>query len=180
MRIFLRPVTLADGEMIVKWRNSPKVRAFCFNKTPITEETNKTFYISNIETGRYLQFIVERVEEDYGVASYPIATVYLKDIDIINHRCELCIYTSDDQEWNTESKSMAIKILLNKSFNELNMNKVYSYVFSTNHDEIALMKRAGLIEEALLSCEAVDLNGAFVDVIRMAAFKESYCSTEAD
>ena len=81
-----------------------------------------------LTNGQFKNF-VERIDENVGVSSYPIATVYLKDIDRNNKRCELCIFTSDDEEWNTESQSMAIKMLLEKAFKEYGMHKVYSYVF---------------------------------------------------
>lgn len=100
MRIFLRPVTINDGTMIVKWRNSAHVSSHCFNRNPITVESNADFFNAYIETEKYRQFIVERIDEDFGVASYPIATVYLKDIDTINHRCELCVFTLDSRNSN--------------------------------------------------------------------------------
>ncbi len=126
MRIYLRSITKADTKLIVKWRNSPKVSAHCLNKRSVTEKSHLDFFEKNIETGQYQQYIVERIEEDFGVASYPIATVYLKDIDSFNRRCELCIFTSDDEEWNTESQSIAIKMLLDKAFNEFGLHKVHS------------------------------------------------------
>lgn len=178
MRIYLRPVTLDDGAIIVKWRNSPKVSDVCFDKTPLTIEMNKNFYNTFIETGKYKQYIVERVDEDFGVSSYAIATVYLKDMDLINKRCQLCIFTSDDQEWNTESQSIAIKMLLDKAFTEFGMHKVYTYVFADNKDEVALMKRAGLSEEAVLEKEAVNLAGEYVNVLRMTILVENYKKAE--
>ena len=102
MKIFLRSVTEQDTANIVKWRNSEKVRSHCMTKPFLTEESHLKFYRDNILTGKYIQFIVERIEEETGLVSYPIATVYLKDIDNENHRCELCIFTSDDVEWNAE------------------------------------------------------------------------------
>ena len=102
--------------------------------------------------------------------SYPIATVYLKDMDSSNHRCELCIFTSDDQEWNTESQKIAIKQLLKKAFEEYGMHKVYSYVFRKNNDEIELLIKSGFHEEAVLEAEAFDGNGNYVDVLRMSVF----------
>jgi len=167
MKIYLRPISLEDGATIVKWRNSANVSDHCFDKTPITVESNERFFHTYIETGKYKQFIVERVDEDYGVASYPIATVYLKDFDKVNNRCELCIFTSDDQEWNTESQSYAVDLLLKKAFNEYGMHKVYTFVFAENSDEISLMKKAGLVEEAVLKKEAKNRDGQYVDVLRM-------------
>lgn len=174
MRIYLRPVTVDDASNIVKWRNSPSVMNHSFNKTPITIESNIAFYKANVETGKYKRFIVERIEEDFGVSSYPIATVYLKDLDMVNRRCELCIFTSDDEEWNTESQSIAIRMLLKKAFCGYQMHKVYTYVFSKNEDEISLMKSAGLKIEALLKEEALDINGNYIDAVRMSIFSDEY------
>lgn len=172
MRIYLRPATLEDGPMIVNWRNHPKVSSHCMNKKPITVESNEAFFKANVETGRYKQFIVERIDEEFGVSSYPIATIYLKEMDRLNKRCELCVFTSDDQEWNTESQSIAVKMLLEKAFNEFGMHKVYSYVFYKFLDEAELLKRSGFSIEAVLKSEAVDENGKFEDVIRFSIIKE--------
>lgn len=171
MRIYLRPITEEDGSLIVKWRNEPSVSSHCLNQKPITLESNLEFFRSKVQTGQYLQYIVERVDEDYGVASYPIATVYLKDIDPTNKRCELCIFTSDDQEWNTESQSIAVKQLLEKAFQELGMHKVYSYVFYKYLDEAELLKRAGFTTEAILKNEAIDADGNYQDIVRFSIFK---------
>lgn len=127
-----------------------------------------------METGHYKQYIVNRVEEQYGAAAYPIATVYLKDMDQWNKRCELCVFTSDDEEWNTESQSIAIKMLINKAFNVFGMHKVYSYVFAKNSDEINLLERSGMTKEAEFKKEAYSIDGGFLDVYRMAIFNERF------
>ncbi len=174
MRIYLRPITAEDGPSIVKWRNSSVVKNHVFDRTPLTLESNRKFFENYVMTGRYKQFIVERVDEDYGAFSYPIATAYLKDMDKINHRCQLCIFTSDDQEWNTESQSMAVKLLLEKAFEEYGMNKVFSYVFAANSDEIELLEKAGLTKEALLRNEALNMKMEYVDIVRMCIFRDDY------
>lgn len=172
MQIYLRPITKEDGRLIVKWRNSPKVSSHCLNQKPITEESNLEFFEKNVVPGHYQQYIVERVEEVTGVVSYPIATIYLKDVDRVNRRCELCIFTSDDEEWNTESQSIAVKMMLNKAFDELNMHKVYSYVFYRFLDEAELLKSAGFTTEAILKNEAINRNGEYEDIVRFSIIKE--------
>ena len=173
MRIFLRPITEKDGANIVRWRNSDKVRSHCMTKAEITEESNLEFYKKNVETGKYKQFIVERIEEETGLVSYPIATVYLKDLDYENKRCELCIFTSNDVEWDCEGQSIAIKMLLEKAFSEYGMHKVYSYVFYKYPQELDLLKNAGFSVETILREEASDVNGNFEDVIRLCIFAPS-------
>ncbi len=174
MKIYLTPVTLSDSKMIVKWRNSDNVRSHCFDNRLITEESNKKFFEQYVATGKYKQFIVNKIDDDFGVISYAIASIYLKDIDIVNARCELCIFTSDDGEWNDESRAIAIKMMLHKAFCEYGIEKVYSYVFSKNEDEINLLERAGFEKEAFLKKEAVDLSGKRVDVVRMGVLKGGF------
>ena len=174
MRIYLRPVSLQDGPNIVKWRNTPTVSSHCLNQKPITLESNEAFFHEHVETGHYQQFIVERIDEDFGVASYPIATAYLKDIDKTNKRCELCIFTSDDQEWNTESQSIAVKLLQEKAFQDLGMHKVYSYVFYKFLDEAELLKSAGFTSEAILKEEAINTSGKYEDIVRCAIVERDW------
>ena len=54
------------------------------------------------------------------------------------------------------------------------MHKVYAFVFADNTDEVALMKRVGLKEEAVLKKEAVNSRGDYVDVLRMTIVDEEY------
>jgi RimJ/RimL family protein N-acetyltransferase len=171
MEIFLRPIEEKDGRMIVRWRNDANVLSHCLDKTRITEESNLAFYKANVLTGKYKQFIVECQDETTGVCCYPIATVYLKDMDYGNKRCELCIFTSSDVDWNPEGQAIAIEMLTNKAFNEYGMHKVYSYVFKKYPNELELLKKAGYTIEATLKGEAMAENGEFEDIIRLMRIK---------
>lgn len=172
MKIFLRPITENDGPCIVRWRNDPEVLSHCLDKTPITEESNLAFYKANILTGKYKQYIVECLDEATGVCAYPIATVYLKDMDYGNKRCELCIFTSSDVEWNPEGQAIAIKLLTEKAFNEFGMHKVYSYVFKKYPDEKNLLEKAGFVVEATLKDKAINENGEYEDLIRLSVINK--------
>lgn len=178
INIYLRPATENDGSIIVKWRNSDKVRRHCMTKKMINEELNLAFFNTYVVSGKYKQFIVERIEENTGIATYPIATVYLKDIDNENKRCELCIFTSDDEEWDEEGQIIAIRLLLERAFNEYGMHKVYTFVFNKYQDEVGLMKRAGFKVEAVLKEEAMSLDGIYEDVMRLCVIKPNETSNQ--
>lgn len=167
MRIFLRPITENDAAHIVKWRNSEKVLKHCMTKTPITMESHMQYYRDRVLTGKNIQFIVERVEEELGLAAYPIATIYLKDVDRENHRCELCVFTSSDIEWEMEGQILATKMLLEKAFNEYGMHKVYSRVFY--NEGIEMLKQAGFSLESVLK-EEVMIDGEYHDIYRLSIF----------
>ncbi len=171
MRIILRPVTLNDTCILVKWRNDTNIINHCLSRACITEESNREFYKNFIETGKYKQFIVECMVENYPMVRYPIATVYLKDIDYVNKRCELCIFTSTDTEWDPDNQSIAIKMLVEKAFNDYGMHKIYSYVFCKFPDEIELLTNAGFVMEAILKEEAFNSEGEYEDIVRMYIIK---------
>lgn len=171
MHIVLTPISESDGKKIVKWRNDPRVRSHCLDKTPVTLESNLAFYKANVLTGKYKQFIVDCLEETTGVCTYPIATVYLKDMDYCNKRCELCIFTSSDVEWNPEGQTIAIKMLVERAFNEYGMHKVYSYVFKKFPDEVDLLRKAGFSIEATLKEETQNDEGKYEDLIRLSCFR---------
>ena len=171
MKILLRPISLQDGVHLVKWRNNERVINHCLSRATITEESNKEFFEKNVLTGKYKQFMVERLNEDFPMVAYPIATVYLKDMDYKNKRCELCIFTSTDTEWEPESQSMAIHMLVEKAFNEYGMHKVYSYVFYKFPDEVELLKNAGFSSEAILKEEALNADGKYEDIVRLSIIK---------
>ena len=167
MKIYLRPITENDGANIVRWRNSEKVRKHCMTRTPITLESHIQYYREKILTGRNIQFIVERIEEESGLAAYPIATIYLKDVDNENHRCELCVFTSSDIEWETEGQVLATKMLLEKAFREYGIHKVYSRVFY--NEGIEMLKMAGFTLESVLKSEVM-INGEYQDIYRLSIF----------
>ncbi len=174
MQIFLRPIVESDGPNIVRWRNDPNVLSHCMDKTHITEDSNLAFYKANVLTGKYKQYIVECLDETTGVCTYPIATVYLKDMDYGNKRCELCIFTSSDVEWNPEGQTIAIKMLIEKAFKEYGMHKVYSYVFGKFPKEVDLLKNAGFTIESVLKEEALNEQGVFEDLIRLSIINTSH------
>lgn len=83
----------------------------------------------------------------------------------------MCIFTSTDSDWTPESQSIAIKLLINKAFNEYDMHKIYTYVFDKYQDEVSLLKSAGFSAEAILKDEAINEKGGYDDVVRLSIFK---------
>ncbi len=167
MRVYIRPITEKDGQHIVKWRNSEKVQKDCMTKAPITLESHMQYFRDKVLTGKNIQFIVERIEENTGLVSYPIATIYLKDVDNENHCCELCVFTSSDVEWEAEGQIQATRIILDKAFNEYGMHKVYARTFY--NEGIEMLKSVGFTLEAVLKSEVM-INGEYKDIYRLSIF----------
>lgn len=171
MNIFLKPVAESDSQYIVKWRNNDKVRERCFSKSLIDINQQIEFYKNKVLTGLYKQYIVQCADPICGAAVYPIGVVYLKDLDIENKRCELCVFNNYDADWTSEEQSKAVRMLVEKAFEEFGMHKVYSYAFCKFTDEIRILKEAGFTEEVVLHNEVLENDGTTLDVVRMCVIK---------
>ena len=167
MHIYLREINPKDSEYIVKWRNHPQVLRHCMDNTLITVESQLLFYNANILTHKFLQFMVEKMDETYGTFSYPIASVYLKNLDKENGKCELGMIPSDDSEWDDAAKMEAIRQLTLRAFHEFRFHKVYAYVFADCEDEVRLMKSVGFEREGYFREDVRGKDGAYRDVVRM-------------
>ncbi len=168
MRIYLREINPKDSEYIVKWRNHPQVLKHCIDDTLITVESQLLFYNVNVLTRKYLQFMVEKMDETYGTFSYPIASVYLKNLDRANGKCELGMISSDDSEWDDEAKVKALRQLTLRAFHEFHFHKVYAYVFADCEDEVQLMESVGFKREGYFREDVRAKDGTYRDVFRMS------------
>lgn len=172
VKVALRKITLDESPYIIKWRNNPETLKNCIDRRLLTEESNRAFFEEYVASGKYIQYIVDKAVEGFeGIASYPIASVFLKNIDTVNNKCELGILPSDDTDWDDIGKEMAIKALLDIAFSTYRMNKVYAHVFADVREEIEVFKKAGFVHEAYLESEVLDDEGNYRDIVRLKAFR---------
>ncbi len=172
MNIWLREVIKEDADFIVDWRNREYIRRHCMDDSIVTKESNLSFYENNVLTKKYIQYMVERIDENFSQCSYPIATGYLKNLDYKNKKCELGFFPSDDSEWDGCAEREAIKLLLQKAFGEHGFRKIYTYVFADCTDELALYVSNGFEQEGCFKDEVCTSDGKFRSLVRLARVKE--------
>lgn len=170
MRLMLRPITLGDTSILVKWKNDVNVIEHSLSRETKIEENNRELYYNIAKIGKYKQFIVECLVDNYPV-KYPITTVYLNDIDDINKCCELCFFTGTDKEWQFETQCVAIKMLLEKAFNEYDMLKVYSYMLRKFSDEIEMLKKIGFTIETISEKVTFYDDGKYEEIVKLVIYK---------
>lgn len=149
MRVYLREVSKSDSKNIAVWRNDSAISNHLLDNGEISEESSAIFYERNVITGKYIQYIVEKVEGEYGVFSYPVGTIYLKNFNTLEKTCEIGLFPSNDNEWNDQAKEMAIKALIEKVFREMDYDKIYTQVFGDCQDEWQLLKNVGFTIDAI-------------------------------
>ena len=89
--VTLRPITDADTDLIVKWRNTPSVvQNFIFRQT-FTPEMHRSWLATKVATGQVVQYII--VDKADGK---PVGSVYYRDIDNHNRSAEYGIFIGEE------------------------------------------------------------------------------------
>ena len=122
-------LNIEEKEMILKWRNNPKIRMWMYNQDEIKLEEHLNFIESLKSRKDKLYFLVKKEEEFIGVIDFT-QLVEKKSV-------HMGIYSNPNIKGNG-------KILLNKiidySFNDLKVKKIFSEVFAENNKAHNLYK----------------------------------------
>lgn len=159
-RVRIRPITLADTDLIIKWRNSDAVRQNFIYQKLFTKESHETWMKTMVEPGHVAQFIIEDIR-----TGTPVGSVYLRDIDTANEKAEFGIFLGDfrGKGYGTE----ATKLILQYAFETLNLHRVFLRVFADNTGAIRSYEKAGFVFEGRFR-DDVKISGLFRDVVFMS------------
>lgn len=160
--IFLVPVTRADTENIVRWRNQPSVRQYFICQDLFTPESHEHWLETMVDTGKVVQFIIYVKAENR-----PIGAVYLRDIDRVNQKAEYGIFIGEEQYLGKGIGSAAAKLVLAYAFDELKLHKIMLRVFASNERAIASYEKVGFVQEGYFKDEVL-IDGKYRDLIFMA------------
>lgn len=167
-RIYLRLMEERDVPYKVKWINDPEVR----------KTLNFDYPVSEIGTKQWLNKIaLDSSRKDFVVClkdkDIPIGYGGFLNIDIKNSKAESYMAIGNKNYWGKGYAKEVRKVLLEYAFQELGLNKVYSYVWSENEKMINLNKSVGFGIEGLLKADVFS-HGEYRDRYVMSIFKKDY------
>ncbi|MCR4587196.1 MAG: UDP-4-amino-4,6-dideoxy-N-acetyl-beta-L-altrosamine N-acetyltransferase [Lachnospiraceae bacterium] len=165
-KIYLRPMTVEDTDLIVSWRNNPRVRNNFIYQETFTREIHLNWIKNHVETGDVVQFIICETGTDR-----PVGSVYFRDISQVHHKAEYGIFIGEDDAIGKGYGSEACKKACIYGFQELKLHKILLRVYAENQPAIASYEKTGFIREGYLRDE-VYTQGAFHDIILMGLFAD--------
>jgi UDP-4-amino-4,6-dideoxy-N-acetyl-beta-L-altrosamine N-acetyltransferase len=165
-QVTIRPVTEADTDRIIAWRNAPSVMAHFIYRTPLTRKAHLNWLHNRVETGEVAQFVIYDGETAVG-------SVYLRDIDRSNQKCEYGIFIGDDNCRGKGIGTAAAKLALAYAFEQLQMNRVYLRVFADNLGAIRSYEKSGFRYEGTFR-QDVMIDGVGEDIVFMAILREDW------
>ncbi len=164
--IAFRPITEADTENILRWRNSDLVVPFFNYQKEVTKEDHFCWIEEKVKTGEVYQFIIHD-----GLIDADVGTVYIQNIDRINSKAEYGIFIGEREALGHGIGTTAAKFMIDFAFNELKLHRIYLQVHSDNERAIRSYEKAGFKQEARL-VDDVFVNGDYCDLIIMGIVNE--------
>lgn len=159
--IYLRLMTYADTESIVRWRNSDAVRKNFIYQALFTKESHENWIRTKVETGDVVQMIICELDTDR-----PVGSVYVRDIDHTHQKAEYGIFIGEDFARGKGYGTAAARLMIQYCFEELGLHRLFLRVYADNFAAIRSYEKAGFEKEAYLR-EDVWIDGKYRDIILM-------------
>ena len=140
-KISLRLMTKDDTELIVKWRNNPRVREnFVYRKT-FTNEIHESWIKTKVETGEVVQLIICEMGNNS-----PVGSVYFRDIDNVAHTAEYGIFIGEDDAIGKGYGNETAILATDYARDTLGLKKLILRVFTYNEAAIKSYMNAGFVK----------------------------------
>lgn len=164
--IFIRHITDADTDLIVKWRNNERVLHNFIYRERFTPQGHRSWIRTMIDTGRAVQFII--CEEQSG---RPVGSVYLRDIDKEKRQAEYGIFIGEDDCLGKGYGTRAARLAIDYAFNNLGLYRLILRVFTDNEAAVKSYEKAGFSGKTLLK-DVQCSDGEVKDMYMMSLDKE--------
>ena len=165
-KLSLRPITDADTDDIVRWRNDPEVWKYFLFREPFTPEMHRAWLRDKVETGKVIQYII--VEHESGKS---VGSVYFRDIDEKNESAEYGIFIGEAFARGRGLGTETAKLFTAFGLDVLRLHRISLKVLGGNDIARRSYEKAGFVTEGIFR-DYVKLDGVFTDVVFMARLAE--------
>ncbi|MFM7022404.1 MAG: GNAT family N-acetyltransferase [Flavobacteriales bacterium] len=140
-KITLRAIEPRDLNILFNWENNTKYWVLSNTLVPFSKNILSK-YLENahldIYEAKQLRMVIQTTEE-----SKPIGLIDLFEFDPFHLRAGVGILIADDREHGKGYGSEALKILINYSFQHLQLKQLYCNITHDNQASIHLFEKAG-------------------------------------
>ena len=168
--VTLRPITLSDTPLIVRWRNSNFVRNNFLYRGEFTEEVHNNWLETKVATGEVVQFIIEKDENGNKI---PVGSVYLRDIDRENSSAEFGIFIGEESALGKGIGSESAKLVLDFAHNQLGLHRVFLRLLADNISAYKAYRKAGFISEGIFR-DMKKIDGKYKDIMFMSSIRTEF------
>lgn len=166
--IYIRLMEESDIDYKVAWFNDPEVRKTLNLEFPISKIGTRNWLSSVSKNSTRKDFVICVKENDM-----PIGYCGLVNMDLKNRKAESYLGIGDKSQWGKGYATQARKAILDYGFDNLSLNKIYSYIWAENEAMIHINEKVGYKKEGLLR-DDVFHEGEYRDKYLMGLLKDEY------
>lgn len=167
-KIYLSPLLAKDSKTLFDWINERDLVVFNSGYKPTHEFNHLAWFESIVKKQDVFIFGIRRTANNQLIGS-----CQLYHVNFISRNAELQIRIAAMNDQGQGFGSDAIQLLLKFAFADINLNKVYLNVFSTNERAIKAYQKCGFRQEGELR-EHAFIDGEYLNIIVMAILKKEY------
>lgn len=161
----IRPIEIIDKDLILRWRNSDRVRSNMYNDHVISQEEHDAWFSRALidANATYLVFLHE---------AKPIGFASFTNISVAHSRCHWAFYLGEVDVPRGCGSVMEF-FALDYAFHTLKIRKLCCEVFAFNGGVIKLHEKFGFVQEGRF-VEHYKKNERYEDVVCLAKFSSSW------
>ena len=165
-KVYLRMIEESDLTLLVKWRNDPRNWQQFFNRWPLSQINQRTWFQSLLDNPSRKFFMV-CLSDDRAVGTFSF-----DQIDTINLSLEIGNVMIGEHT-HKGLASDALLLLINFAFAQLNMHRLYLEVWAGNTTAIGLYKKFGFELEGVARQSRFS-DGHYRDIAHMGLLREDW------
>lgn len=167
-KIYLSPLSSDDSEALFGWINERDLVIFNSGYKPVHESNHLAWFENIIKRQDVFIFGIKRVEDHKLIGS-----CQLNKLNFVHRNAELRIRIGAATDRGRGFGGDAVQLLLKFAFDDLNLNKVYLNVYSTNIRAIKVYEKSGFRKEGELKRHDF-IDGKYLNIVVMAILREEY------
>jgi len=160
--IYLGPLLIEDCDVLFCWINNRELVIKNDQYRPVHESSHKEWFNEVIKNSNNIIFAI-RLKNDKNI----IGVCQLKNIDKVNRSAELQIKIGVKVMRNKGIGTNSIQKLVDFGFKDLNLHRIYLYVFENNEIAIRVYNKLGFTVEGILR-EAEFINSEYYNIVIMS------------
>ena len=168
-QVSLVPVNMEHLDLYIKWMNNPDVRKYARNVLPITIEEMKK-YFKAMEQGIKTEIHFEIVHNENHK---PVGDCSFFRINWVDGVAHIGLSIGEKEYWGQGNATEAIGLMINYGFAELNLHKIYAFIFAPNKASYRTVEKNGFTREAILKKD-IHIDGVYEDTYYYSILKEDW------
>ncbi len=177
-KVHLRARTMSDAEDETRWRNDPEVNRYNLHvvlRSLPQKERMLRDALTQCSDHDYM-FAIDAID---GAEPVHIGISGLHDISWRSRNAMFAIGIGNKDYWSKGYGSAALELMMEFGFGELNLHRIYLYVFSFNPRAVRSYEKCGFKHEVTLRDDCYR-EGRFYDSYLMAILKSEWEARYAD